>query len=117
MMCQKTPTEKMLQKLPNEARREAERNPAIQYTIKAEKKLLRMGYKLYTYDELPRDIKDKLSGGPDICAEKDGEWVFGEISITTPPHIGNYLRAGKVILILPIETSRNVEVWGEEELK
>jgi hypothetical protein len=85
--------------------------------VKAERKLCKLGYRLYTYDELPREIKNKLSGAPDICAEKDGKWVFGEVSITRPPHICNYLRAGKVILILPIETSRNVEVWGEEELK
>jgi hypothetical protein len=27
-----------------------------------------------------------------------------EVSITKPPHAGKYLRAGKVILVLPVET-------------
>jgi len=30
--------------------------------------------------------------------------------------VEKYLKAGKVILILPIETGEAVEVWGEKEL-
>lgn len=48
---------------------------------------MRMGYKIYSYDDLPREVKDGLSGHPDVCGEKSGEWVFMEVSITRPlPH-------------------------------
>ena len=34
---------------------------------------MKMGYKIYSYDDLPREVKDRLSGHPDIYAEKNGE--------------------------------------------
>jgi len=83
-----------------------------QYVVRAEEELMKMGYKIYSCDDLPREVKDRLSGHPDVCAEKSGKWVFMEVSITRPPRAETYLKAGKVILILPIETSEVVEVWG-----
>ncbi|MCC6019589.1 MAG: hypothetical protein LM601_11190 [Candidatus Verstraetearchaeota archaeon] len=35
---------------------------------------MKMGYKIYSYDDLPREVKDRLSGHPDICRE---EWRIG----------------------------------------
>jgi hypothetical protein len=57
---------------------------------------MKMGYKIYSYDDLPREVKDGLSGHPDVCAEKNREWVFVEVSIISPPYIEKYLKAGKV---------------------
>jgi hypothetical protein len=112
----KTPTERMLEKLPAEVRKSICEDIHTKYVIMAERKLMKMGYKIYSYEDLPKEVKDRLSGSPDICAEKNGEWGFAEVCITGTPHIGKYLKAGRVILILPIETGKNVEVWGEEEL-
>jgi hypothetical protein len=113
----KTPTERMLEeRLPVEVRKHLSEDVHTQYVIRAERKLMKMGYKIYSYDDLPREVKDRLGGSPDVCAEKNGEWVFVEVSITRPPHVEKYLKAGKVILILPIETGEAVEVWGEKEL-
>jgi hypothetical protein len=56
---------------------------------------MRMGYKIYSYDDLPREVKDGLSGHPDVYGEKSGEWVFMEVSITRPLHMEKYLKAGK----------------------
>jgi hypothetical protein len=50
---------------------------------------MKMGYKVYSYDYLPREVKDRLSGHPDVCGEKSGEWVFMEVSITRPIHMEN----------------------------
>jgi hypothetical protein len=46
---------------------------------------MKMGYKIYSYDDLPGEVKDRLSGHPDVCAEKSGELVFVEVSITRSP--------------------------------
>ncbi|MEW6070705.1 MAG: hypothetical protein AB1485_08815 [Candidatus Thermoplasmatota archaeon] len=94
-----------------------ETDPHTVLTFKAENKLRRMGYRIYSYDELPYEVKQKLGGAPDVCAEKEGNWVFVEVTVTGRVHIGNYLKAGKVILVLPIESARNAEVWGREELE
>ncbi|MGQ9469622.1 MAG: hypothetical protein ACUVTD_07370 [Nitrososphaerales archaeon] len=112
-----SPTERMLKELPVDVRKVMEKDRHTQLVIRAEKKLVSMGYSLYSYDKLPKEVKDKLNGSPDVCAEKDGKWVFVEVSITRPPHIENYLRVGRVILVLPVQTSKYIEVWGEEELK
>ncbi|MCC6019099.1 MAG: hypothetical protein LM601_08705 [Candidatus Verstraetearchaeota archaeon] len=70
-----------------------------QYVIKAERKLMKMGYKIYSYDDLLREVKDKLNGNPDVCAGRNGELVFVKVGITRPPHTETYLKADKVILI------------------
>jgi hypothetical protein len=32
-----------------------------QYVIRAEEELMKMSYKIYSYDDLPRDVKKRLS--------------------------------------------------------
>ena len=84
---------------------------------KTEEKLRKMSYKIYSYNDLPTEVKRKLSGDPDVKAERNGEWLFVEICVTGHPHVEKYLRAGKTILVLPIENTRNLKVWGKKDLE
>lgn len=74
-------TKEMLERMPESVKMVLMQDLHRQLVIKAERKLLRIGYKLYNYHELPKDVKDKLDRAPDICAESDRKWVFVEVSI------------------------------------
>lgn len=74
----------MLGRLPVGVHKHLSEDVHTQYVIRAERKLMKMGCKIYSYDDLPKEVKDRLSGSPDICAEKNGEWVFVEVSVTRP---------------------------------
>ena len=64
---------------------------------------MKMGYKTYSYDNLPREVKDKLSSHPDIC----GENSFHKGQHYKTPHVEKYLKANNVKIIsqhLPLLT-------------
>jgi len=115
----KTPTEKVIEELPPEPRKEVLSDRHTQLQIRAERRLLREGYEIYSYQELPSEVKEKLGGDPDICARKrdNGEWLFIEVCVTGQPKVDKYSEAGKVALVLPVESGKSVEVWGEKELE
>jgi len=68
----KTPTEKRDRLV--KVRKYASKDIHTQYVVRAYRKLMKMGYKIYSYDKLPREVKNKLSGHPNVCAEKNGKW-------------------------------------------
>lgn len=115
----KTPMEKKIERYPSELRGRLAGSKQVQLQIKAERKLMREGYELYSYDDLPGEVKGRLGGiSPDICAEKQGEWVFAEVLVAGRPKLDKYKeKVDKVILVFPVDSAEGIEVWGERELE
>ncbi len=98
-----------------------ETSPAVMHELlvhASKLKLMKDGYKIIEkYEDIPSDIRRKIGGNPDICAMKNGKYLFVEVCVRGTPHIGKYSKAGNVILVLPVRTGKNITVWGLEELE
>lgn len=73
-----------------------------------------MGYRIYEQEEAPEHIR--RVGSPDIIAERNGEWLLGEVKMLG--QLARYEEAGtKLILITNVQEGAKIKVWGIKELE